>query len=247
MSKQKPRNVAASVRQRLTDLARKQGEDLQLVMTHYVIERVLYRLGQSEFRDQFILKGAMLFRLWADVPHRPTRDLDLLCKGANTVERLVKVFETVTGLAVEDDGLTFDPATVTAGRIKEDQEYEGVRVHCEVKLGQARIDLQIDVGFGDAVTPRAIEVQYPTILAFPAPVLPAYQRETVISEKFQAMVALGIANSRMKDFFDLWILARDFAFDGPRICRAIHATFRRRKTDLPSAPPIALTSEFGTD
>jgi hypothetical protein len=122
-----------------------------------------------------------------------------------------------------------------------------VCVHCEVRLEQAKISLQIDVGFGDTVTPRAIEVQYPTILAFPAPVLPAYQRETVVAEKFQAMVALGIANSRMKDFFDLWILARGFAFDGPRICRAIQATFRRRKTDLPSAPPIALTSEFGTD
>jgi predicted nucleotidyltransferase component of viral defense system len=247
VSKDKPRNLAASVRQRLTDLARKQGEDFQLVLTRYVIERFLYRLGRSQHRDDFILKGAMLFRLWADVPHRPTRDLDLLGKGENTLERLVEVFRAVIGLAVEDDGLTFDPNTVTAERIKEDQEYEGVRVQCVVRLGQAKIDLQIDVGFGDAVTPRAVEVQYPTLLAFPAPALRAYPRETVVAEKFQAMVALGIANSRMKDFFDLWLLARTFSFDGPRLCRAIRATFRRRTTELPTEPPVALTSEFGFD
>lgn len=247
MSKQKPRNLAASVRQRLTDLARKQSEDFQIVLTRYVIERFLFRLGRSEHRDEFILKGAMLFRLWADVPHRPTRDLDLLGKGENSLERLVEVFRAVIGLAVEDDGLTFDPNTITAERIKEDREYEGVRVQCVVRLGQAKIDLQIDVGFGDAVTPRAVEVQYPTILAFPAPALRAYPRETVVAEKYQAMVALGIANSRMKDFFDLWLLARTFSFDGPRLCRAIQATFRRRTTEIPTAPPVALTSEFEID
>jgi predicted nucleotidyltransferase component of viral defense system len=247
VSKEKPRNLAASVRHRLMDLARKQGEDFQLVLTRYVIERLLYRLSRSEHSGEFVLKGAMLFRLWADQPHRPTRDLDLLAKGENSTARLVQVFQAVCGLAVEDDGLTFDSAAVTAERIKEDQEYEGVRVHCEARLGQARIDLQIDVGFGDAVTPRAVEVRYPTILAFPAPVLPAYPRETVVAEKFQATVALGIANSRMKDFFDLWLLSRMFAFDGPSLCRAIQATFRRRKTQLPAEPPLALTAEFGTD
>jgi predicted nucleotidyltransferase component of viral defense system len=231
----------------LANLAREQGEDFQLVLTRYVIERLLYRLSRSEQRGDFVLKGAMLFQLWADQPHRPTRDLDLLGKGDNSVERLVEVFRAVCLLAVEDDGLTFDPGSVIAERIKEDQEYEGVRVHCEARLGQARIDLQIDVGFGDAVTPRAVEVQYPTILAFPAPVLPAYRRETVVAEKFQAMVALDIANSRMKDFFDLWVLARGFSFDGDPLCRAIRATFRRRKTALPAEAPLALTAEFGTD
>jgi predicted nucleotidyltransferase component of viral defense system len=245
--KDKPRNLAASVRHRLTDLARKQGEDFQLVLTRYVIERLLYRLSRSPYRHEFILKGAMLFRVWTDQIHRPTRDLDLLSRGEPSLEANTQIFRDICGIEVEDDGLTFDPATVTAERIKEDQEYEGVRVGCRAQLGQARIDLQIDVGFGDAVVPRPANVNYPAMLGFPAPVLRAYPRETVVAEKFQAMVMLGIANSRMKDFFDIWTLANAFAFDGTCLCRAIRATFKRRKTVLPTAPPLALTAEYGAD
>jgi len=247
VSKDKPRNLAASVRHRLADLARKQGEDFQLVLTRYVIERFLYRLSHSPYRHEFILKGAMLFRVWTDQIHRPTRDLDLLSRGAPSLDALTHVFCDICMLAVEDDGLTFDPATVTAERIKEDQEYEGVRVGCRAQLGQARIDLQIDVGFGDAVVPRPASVTYPTMLEFEAPRVRAYPRETVVAEKFQAMVMLDIANSRMKDFFDLWTLANTFEFDGASLCRAIRATFNRRKTNLPTAPSLALTAEFGTD
>jgi len=151
---------------------------------------------------------------------------------------MANVFRTVCMQIVENDGVTFDPATVTAGLIKDDQEYEGVRVQCEVRLGQARIYLQIDIGFGDAVTPKPTTAHYPTMLDFRAPVMLTYPRETVVAEKFHAMVELGIANSRMKDFFDLWILAITFAFDGALLCRAIEATFRRRKTEMPSAPPL---------
>jgi predicted nucleotidyltransferase component of viral defense system len=229
------------------DLARKQGEDFQLVLTRYVIERLLFRLSRSSHRDEFILKGAMLFRVWTNHIHRPTRDLDLLSRSAPSLEALTRVFRDICALTVQDDGLTFDAATVSAERIKEDQEYEGVRVGCRAQLGQARIDLQIDVGFGDAVVPRALRVNYPAMLEFPAPVLRAYPRETVVAEKFQAMVLLGIANSRMKDFFDLWTLANTFEFDGASLCRAIQATFNRRKTALPPAPPLALTAEFGAD
>jgi hypothetical protein len=189
----------------------------------------------------------MLFRIWTDWVHRPTRDLDLLSRGEPSLAALTQMFREICGLPVTDDGLTIDPATVTAARIKEDQEYEGVRVQCHAQLGQARIHLQIDVGFGDVVVPRPANITYPTMLEFPAPVLRAYPRETVVAEKFQAMVMLGIANSRMKDFFDLWTLANGFAFNGISLCRAIRATFRRRKTDLPSAPPLALTREFGAD
>lgn len=245
--KDKPRNLAASVRQRLTDLARKQGEDFQLILTRYTIERLLYRLSQSAHREGFVLKGAMLFQLWTHERHRPTRDLDLLGKGTPSIEKLEQVFKDVCGMAVEEDGLVFLPETVRAERIKEDQQYEGVRVHCEARLERARIDLQIDVGFGDAITPRAVEVQYPAMLAFPAASLRAYPRETVVAEKFQAMVALGIANSRMKDFYDVWVLARTFEFEGPTLCQAIQATFKRRTTALPTEPPLALTPEFGTD
>lgn len=247
MSKDKLRNLAASVRHRLTDLARKQGEDFQLVLTRYVIERLLYRLSRSPYRDEFILKGAMLFRVWTDQIHRPTRDLDLLSKGEPSMEALTRVFSDICDLEVEDDGLAFDPTTVTAEQIKEDQEYEGVRVGCRAQLGQARIDLQIDVAFGDAVVPRPASVTYPAMLEFASPVLRAYPRETVVAEKYQAMVMLGIANSRMKDFFDLWMLANAFAFHGASLCRAIRATFKRRKTALPTTPPLPLTAEFGTD
>lgn len=247
MSKDRPKNMSASVRARLTDLARKQGEDFQLVLTRYAIERLLYRLTRTEYAAEFVLKGAMLFRLWADQPHRPTRDLDLLGRGDPSADRLATVFRAVCGAAVEDDGLLFDPAAITAGKIKEDQEYEGVRVGCVARLGQARIDLQVDVGFGDAVTPGPVTVQYPGLLDLPAPELAAYPRETVVAEKFQAMVMLGIANSRMKDFFDLWVLARSFAFAGPVLADAVRATFARRKTPVPAVSPLALTAEFGTD
>ena len=247
MSKDKPRNLAASVRHRLTELARKQGEDFQLVLTRYVIERLLYRLSRSPYQDKFILKGAMLFRVWSDQIHRPTRDLDLLHRGEPSKEALTHIFREISTIVVEDDGLIFIPATVIAERIKEDQEYEGVRVGCRAQLGQARIDLQIDVGFGDVVVPRPTRVNFPAMLEFAAPVLRAYPRETVVAEKFQAMVMLGIANSRMKDFFDLWTLANAFEFDGAILCRAIRATFNRRKTTLPTAPPLALTPEFGAD
>jgi predicted nucleotidyltransferase component of viral defense system len=247
MSKDKPRNLAASVRARLSELARKQGEDFQLVLTRYVIERFLFRLASSPYRNEFVLKGAMLFRLWTGRIRRPTRDLDLLGKGDQSIERMVGIFKELCSRDVEGDGLAFASASVRGHRIKEDQDYEGVRVECEARLEQARIDLQIDIGFGDAVTPRATEVEFPTLLEFPAPVLRAYPRQTVVAEKYQAMVSLGIANSRMKDFFDLWVLARLFEFDGPSLSRAIEATFERRKTALPTEAPLALTAAFGTD
>lgn len=247
MRKDRPRNVPASVKARLTDLARRQGEDFQLVLTRYVIERFLYRLSVSGHRDAFVLKGAMLFRLWSDEPHRATRDLDLLGTEDSSTDRLVATVRDVCTEVVPEDGIEFDPATVSAERMKEDQEYEGVRATCIARLGQARISLQIDIGFGDAVTPRPVLVEYPTILDFPAPSIAAYPRETVVAEKFQAMVALGIANSRMKDFFDLWTLARGFQFEGAALAGAIRATFLRRRTPVPADPPLALTEKFGND
>lgn len=247
MSKDKPQNLAGSVRYRLTELARKQGEGFQLVLTRYVIERLLYRLSRSPYRDEFVLKGAMLFSVWTGQLHRPTRDLDLLGKVTHSVERLAEVFREVCCLPVVDDGLVFDEKTVRGERIREDQQYQGVRICCVARLGQARINLQIDIGFGDAVTPSSVNVVFPTLLDFPAPQLRAYPRETVVAEKYQAMVALGIANSRMKDFSDVWVLAHGFEFDGTTLCQAIRATFRRRKTALPTETPLALTSEFGTD
>jgi predicted nucleotidyltransferase component of viral defense system len=250
MSQQPSRNIAASVRQRLLNLAQSQREDFQGVLTRYALERLLYRLYQSDHRDRFILKGAVLFMLWSNEPHRATRDLDLLCHGDNEIAHLEQVFQEICQTQVEDDGLDFKSETVQGRKIKEDQEYEGVRIKLNTFLTgtSTRLNLQIDVGFGDAVTPQIRVAELPTILReFPAPTLKTYPPETVIAEKFQAMVALGIANSRMKDFYDIWYLCQNFRFEGITMSRAIKSTFDRRRTPLPSEPPLALTTEFSKD
>lgn len=247
MTRGKPTNVAASVRQRLMNLAKARGEEFQYVLTRYGLERLLYRLSRSEHSTLFVLKGAALFQLWTNQPHRPTRDLDFLGYGEPTPDRFASLFREICSTAVEDDGLDFDLDTITAEQIKEDDEYQGIRLRGVVRLQNARIPLQIDIGFGDAITPSAEEVTFPTLLEFLPPVIQAYPRETVVAEKFQAMVVLGIANSRMKDFYDLWTLARQFTFEGPTVASAIRATFARRQTALPVAEPLALTAEFAND
>lgn len=240
-------NMAASVRQRLLNRSRERGEDFQLLLTRFCIERLLYRLSRSEHADRFILKGATLFLLWEGDTYRPTRDLDLLGQGDCSPSHMEDVFKAVCATEVEDDGLQFDASTVQARDIREDQEYGGVRVTMTVRLGQARIDLQVDVGVGDALVPRPRKVDFPSLLGLPQARLRAYRVETVVAEKFQAMVALGIANSRMKDFYDVWTLANDFEFDGKLLSQAIKATFDRRRTALPTEVPLALTKEFSQD
>jgi predicted nucleotidyltransferase component of viral defense system len=242
------RNIAASVRQRLLNASRARREDFQVTLTRYALERLLYRLSKSAHRDQFVIKGAMLFSVWNEVPHRPTRDLDLLSFGTSDISRLEGVFRDIVNTEVEPDGLEFFAESVRGGRIKEDQEYEGVRLSIQARLEQARLSLQIDIGFGDAVTPAPEEIEYPTLLAdSPAPRLRAYSRYSVVAEKFQAMVMLGMANTRMKDFFDIWTLARSFDFDGHVLCQAMKMTFERRETEVPSTAPLALTPEFYED
>ncbi|MEA3422149.1 MAG: nucleotidyl transferase AbiEii/AbiGii toxin family protein [Acidobacteriota bacterium] len=247
MTKGKSSNVAASVRQRLLNIIRDTGDDPNLVWTRYATERFLYRLSISEYAGDFILKGAMLFMVWTGKTYRPTMDMDFLGHGDNSSERLAEVFRKVCGVDVDPDGLIFDSDTVVVTPIREEQEYQGQRVTLTAFLGKARIPVQFDVGFGDVVTPKAKKIIYPTLLDFPAPSIRACPRETVVAEKFQAMVMLGIANSRMKDFYDLYVLARDFPFDGDILVRAIKATFKRRKTEIPIEPPLALTDEFGHD
>lgn len=247
MSGRKPRDLAASVRHRLHVLSQTRGEDLQLVLTRYGLERLLYRLTQSSHAGQFILKGAVLFQLWTGQQHRPTRDLDLLGQGSASPERLQDVFRDVCSIAVTDDGLHFPPHSVRGEQIKEEDEYQGIRLRLEARLANVRIPLQIDIGFGDAITPAPETVTFPTTLDFPAPALRAYPRETVVAEKFQAMVQLGMINSRMKDFYDLWTLARQFAFEGVSLSAAIQATFDRRNTRIPAQLPTAFTAEFTRD
>lgn len=237
-------NLAASVRHRLLNLSRARQEDFNLLLTHYAIERLLYRLSQSPVSERFLLKGAMLFSLWTGQQHRPTRDLDLAGRGDSSAAELLALFQSLCIQPVLPDGLTFDVDSVNVVEIREGQEYPGQRVQMVAYLGTARVHLQIDIGFGDAVTPGPVDAQYPTLLDFPAPQLRVYPRETVIAEKLQAMISLGIANSRMKDFYDIWFMARTFHFEGQLLVDAIRATFERRRTDIPTEPPLALTEVF---
>jgi len=247
VSRQEPSNLTASIRQRLLNLAHERKEEFQLILVRYAAERLLYRLSKSPHADQFVLKGALLFQLWTGQPHRATLDLDLLGQGDDDVARFEGIFREVGATAVEDDGLLFLPDQVHGEEIREDQRYAGVRIHGTVKLGTARIPLQIDIGFGDAVTPKPQKVQYPSLLGLPTATMRAYPKQTVVAEKFEAMVSLGIANSRMKDFYDIWVLSSEFQFDGDVLAKAIRATFERRGTAIPAQPPVAFTPEFSSD
>jgi len=241
-------NVGASIRQRLLNIAREQNEDFGLVLTRYAIERLLYRLSKSRHADDFILKGAQLFSLWTEKPHRTTRDLDLLCQGSPELARLETVFRDLCEQQADPpDGLTFGADSVSAETIREAAAYDGVRVLVGYEIGGARDRLQIDVGFGDAVVPAPETVSIPALLDLPAAQMKAYPMEAVVAEKYEAMVALGMVNSRMKDYYDIWLLSRQFEFNGERVCQAISATFSRRKTPLPTGVPAALSAEFAAD
>jgi predicted nucleotidyltransferase component of viral defense system len=239
------RNVAASVRQRLLNRAHAHGEEPESVFVRYALERLLYRLSLSPHRDHFVLKGALLYRIWEEATQRPTRDIDLLGFGARDIGHLEDVFRDVCTLPVTDDGMVFGATSVRGEPIREGAEYEGVRVRLVAYLGSARLPVQVDIGFGDAITPSAGTAVYPTMLDLPAPVVRVYPVETVVAEKFEALVTLGLANSRMKDYYDLWMLTNRLAFDGQRLSAAIRATLERRGTPLPAVDPIGLRAAFG--
>ncbi|MEW5957175.1 MAG: nucleotidyl transferase AbiEii/AbiGii toxin family protein, partial [Chloroflexota bacterium] len=184
---------------------------------------------------------------WTGQTYRPTRDLDLAGYGDSSPDKLRQIFSDVCRVAVEPDGLVFEPDSIRVTEIREEQEYPGQRVRLRARLGQAEISLQIDIGFGDALTPAPAEAEYPTLLNFPAPRLKVCPKETVIAEKLQAMVALGMVNSRMKDFYDIWLMAQQFSFEGQVLVQAIRSTFERRQTEIPANPPVALTAKFGQD
>ncbi len=241
-------NVPASVRQRLYNRARAQGDDFNLILSRYAIERLLYRLSKSQYAGEFVLKGAQLFYVWIAAPHRTTRDLDLLRYGAAALSELETMFRNICGQPVAElDGIEFLAETVRGEEIREQAEYRGARIRFAYRLGEAKGALQIDIGFGDVATPAPKFVNFPSLLDFPAPRLKAYQRETVVAEKFHALVALGINNSRFKDFYDLFVLAKTFQFDGKPLSGAIQATFKRRKTALSTETPIALSAAFAKD
>jgi predicted nucleotidyltransferase component of viral defense system len=238
------RNIPASILGRLRHIAVETGSDFQVILSRYVLERLLYRLSISPHRDRFILKGALLFPLWLAEAFRPTRDLDLLGSGDPRPEELARVFGEVMSIEVPDDGVAFDVGQLQAQAIRDAAAYDGVRVRTEARLGNARIPVQIDIGFGDIVLPRPDAAEYPVLLDGPAPRLLVYPKETVVAEKFEAIVAWGADNSRMKDFYDIWAMSRRFSFEGPALTRAIGATFERRGTPIPDDPPSGLRSEL---
>ena len=241
------RNLAASVRARLKQHADASKQDFNLTLTHYGPERLLYRLSVSTHASNFLLKGALLFTLWYDMAHRPTRDADLLGFGPDDVETAVNTFRQICQTPVTD-AIVFDPASVKGSIIRKEAGYGGVRIDLQATLDGARIALQVDIGFGDAVTPAPQTITYPVLLdEFPAPQLRAYPKCTVISEKFHAVCLLGLANTRMKDYFDLWVLLNDTTIDRLDVRRAIQATLERRKLIQPHRLPIGLTDTFSQD
>ena len=241
------RNIGASVRDRLLNKARAEKLDFNLLLTRYALERMLYRLSISKQRDQFLLKGALLFDLWFDVPHRPTHDADFLGFGSAEIPHIEEIFRDICRIEAED-GIAFQPDTVKAAEIRKEANYAGVRVTLLGMLDSARCAVQIDIGFGDAVVPGPDEVHYPVILGeMPGPHLHVYPRYTVVAEKLEALTSLGMLNSRMKDYFDLWILAKHSDFDGQILSRAVAATFDRRRTAVPTGVPIGLSDEFIND
>jgi predicted nucleotidyltransferase component of viral defense system len=240
-------DLAASIHARLLNRAKARGEDFNLILTRYALERFLYRLSRVPAREAYWLKGAMLFDLWFDVPHRPTRDADFLGFGPMDIEALAGTIREICGVAV-DDGMAYDPGSIVVEEIREDARYGGLRVRLLGRLGNARCTVQLDVGYGDAVTPGPEEAIYPTLLdELPPPRLRVYPRAAVVAEKLEAIVSLGMANSRMKDYFDLRALAREGALDAELLGDAIAATFQRRGTEVPVEVPLGLSDEFAHD
>lgn len=247
MSKNEIKNMAHSVNARLKTIAVQERVTFEYILLRYAVERFLFRLSVSSHADRFILKGASAFSVWMGPIFRVTRDADLYCSGNSAPEFLLPCFREICGQNVSPDGVTFNMESMQASEIKKEQQYRGTRIVFTAHIDQARVNLQFDIGFGDSVFPAAEFCEYPVLLESPKPKIKVYPRYTVVAEKFEAMVTLGMKNSRLKDFFDIWLLSECFNFDFPILKQAVERTFSRRKTILPNALPIALTEEFFAD
>jgi predicted nucleotidyltransferase component of viral defense system len=246
MTKRQYKNIGASIRQRLLSKARETGRPFSELLQYFAMERFLYRLSKSRFANNFVLKGALMLTVWEAPLTRPTMDIDLLGRIEKSIETITKVTREICQQDVEPDGIVFDVGNIDAERIAEDADYEGIRIRFRGSLDTARFIVQLDIGFGDIVIPSPEPTNYPTLLDLPCPRLRGYSRESTIAEKFEAMVKLGILNSRMKDFFDIWLMSRHFDFEGPILAEAISKTFSTRGTSIQSEP-IALTNRFAED
>jgi len=243
MTDRSPNNIVASIHQRLLNASKQTNRPFNDLVTYYAIERFLYRLSQSRYADRIILKGGLMLQVWNAPVTRITRDIDLLGKFNNDLDQVKKTVGVVCDIEVENDGLVFDPKTVETSRIAEDADYKGVRVTFRGRFGKMPLAMQIDFGFSDVVTPEPAHINYPSLLDHPQAKLLAYNRETVLAEKFEAMVKLGELNSRMKDFFDVWALAGNFYFNGRILADAIRSTFMQRETNI-EADPACFSDRF---
>ena len=241
-----PANIAASVKQRLLNKARAEGQLFDVLLIRFALERLLYRLAKSRHRDRFILKGGMLVTLWLEDDNRVTRDIDFLGRGNSNEEGLKAAFAEIMALEC-DDGLEFDAGGLSAASIRDDMEYRGTRLRTIAYLEKTQIPITLDIAFGDALATDPTELSYPSVLDMEPPKIRAYPPTTVIAEKFQAMVALGIANSRMKDYYDLWAIPATLAIDANELDAAIAATFARRRTAIPAVRPVGLSAAFSGD
>lgn len=241
-------NVAESVRARLFNLAEKTGKSgFQSLLIRFMLERLLYRIGQSKYNKQFLLKGAMLFALWYDIPHRPTRDIDLLGFGDSDLLAMKKIFQEIVSISF-NDGVIFDASHITVERILEHTSYSGVKVTISAELAKAQTKIEIDVGFGDAVTPEPVQSTYPTLIKdFPAPQLCTYPVYSVVSEKLHAIAYHGFGNSRLKDYLDLMVILERETLEKNTLAKAVAATFARRGSTISAEPLVGLSDEFAND
>lgn len=246
MTKGPYKNIAVSVQQCLLNKARESGRPFNELLQYFAMERFLYRLSKTRYAHHFVLKGALMLTVWEAPLSRPTMDIDLLGQIDNSIETIFDITKDICDQEVEPDGIILDPSSIEGERITEVANYEGVRIKLWGSLGTAKITMQIDIGFGDVIIPAAASLKYPTILDLPAPKLQGYSKESYIAEKFEAMVKLGTLNSRIKDFFDIWLLLQQFNFKGPRLATAIAKTSSTRGTDIPYES-VVLTNSFTED
>lgn len=239
-----PSNLPASIHQRLLNQAKEQGRPLQELLQYFAIERFLFRLSQSSHATRFYLKGALMLRLWDAPISRPTIDVDLMGRQVLSPDELEQVIKDVCVQTVPDDGCRFEATTVRAQPIRLEDQYGGIRVTFLSHIGKIRLNMQMNVGFGDIIVPGPIPIDFPALLDFPSPHLLAYSPESAIAQKFQAMVILDSANSRLKDFYDIWLLARGHPFEGSVVSHALRTPFMRRRTPFPVDIPTALTDRF---
>jgi len=240
-------NIAESVKSRLYQIAKRDHIDFNLVLNNYALERFLYRLSRSQWSDRFLLKGALLFRLWYKTPFRPTRDIDLEGKTNNDLNEIIEIFKGICDTKVAEDGIVFLPETVKGEENRKKEDYNGIEIVFRARIDRTDIPVQVDIGFGDAVEPSSQKVEYPVLLDFPIPQMLVYPLYSMISEKFQIMVKMGITNSRMKDYYDLWVISQHSDIDGKLLSQAIEATFKKRGTPIPADIPLALDEQFSGD